>query len=113
MDNVHASHAKNTHDGQFSLLSHLQLVHDEDGENANSEITGGGECTVDISHGDDDVDANTVALDGRVQGHSRPKIRERLALQKHQEHEDQAGKDGQNHDNVEDPNMSSLDGNSQ
>lgn len=110
--NVHASHAQNTHDGQLGLLSHVQFVHDENGQNADGEITDCGKCAVDVGHGDDNVDANAVTFDIRVQGRPRPEIRQWLALQEHQEHEDQSRKNGQNHDGVEDPDMSSLDGNS-
>jgi hypothetical protein len=54
-----------------------------------------------------------VPLDVRVHGRPCPEIRERLALQEHQEHEDQTRKHGQKHDDVEDPDMNSLDGDSQ
>ena len=110
--NVHASHAQNTHDSQLGLPSHVQLVHDEDGQNADGEITHCGKCTVDVRHGNDNVDANAVPFDIRVHGRPRPEISQWLALQEHQEHEDQSRKNGQNHDDIEDPDMSSLDGDS-
>ena len=45
-------------------------------------------------------------------GGARPEILERFALQQHDEHEDQAGYNGEEHDQIEDPDMYSFHGNS-
>lgn len=53
-----------------------------------------------------------MPLDGGILGGARPEIGKRLALQQHDEQEDQAGKDREHHDNIENPRMDPSDGDS-
>jgi hypothetical protein len=109
-ENVHASHAQNTHDGDLGLPLHVQLVHKEDWQDTDCEITQRRKGTVDVGHDDNDIDANAVSGDTGVHGNPGPEVCQRLALQQHQEHKDQSSNDGQDHDGVKNPDMKALDG---
>lgn len=79
-ENPHASHAENPDDGIFCLALHMEFPHEEYWQDSNSKVTQRSEYAVDIGHGNDNVDANAVALNRRVKCQASPEIAERLAL---------------------------------
>ena len=79
---------------------HVQLSDQEYRQNAYSEIANRREGTVDIGHGNYDVDVYAGSLNVRIERNLGPKIRQRLALQEHQEPKDQATDDGKEHDDI-------------
>ena len=87
---------------------HTQLPDEEDGQNADGEITQRGKRTIHIGHGDDNLDIHARALNGWVVGGASPEILKRFALQQHDEHEDETGYEGEEHDQIEDPDVHSF-----
>lgn len=96
--NAHARHTQNAHDSHLGPPLHSQRAHQKNRQDAHCEIAEGRKGTVHIGHGDDDLDIHTPPLDTRVKCRPRPEILERLALQQHDEHEDDAGHHRQGHD---------------
>ena len=85
---IHAGHAQDSSYHQFRPSLHLQFLHQENWQNAHSEVAHCGKDTVNICHGDNDfhVDTGTFAFDvhdGMV-GHPGPEKGQWLALQEHQ-----------------------------
>lgn len=72
----------------------MQLGDKENRQDSDSEITKRGKCTVNVCHDDDDVDTDAVAFNLGIHGGSGPEIRDWLALQKHEEEEDESSNDG-------------------
>lgn len=107
---VHAGHAQNANNSHLGILTHMQLAHDEYRQKAHSKVRQRRNGTVDVGHCNDNLDADAGALDIRVHGSARPEVLERLALQQHDEHEEQARQHGEGHDGREDPDMQALDG---
>jgi hypothetical protein len=101
----HASHAQNANYSHLRLTLHVQLGDKENRQNSNGEITECGECTVDVCHDDNDVDADAVALNLGVHGSSRPEVREWLALQEHEEKENDSSNDCEDHNRIEGPDV--------
>lgn len=73
-ENVHASHAQNTHDSDLGLPLHVQLVHEEDWQDTDCEITQRRKGTVDVGHGDNDIDTNAVSGDTGVHVSPGPEV---------------------------------------
>lgn len=103
--NIHACHTQNAHHSHLRFMLHVQLAHKKDRQNADSKIAQCCEPTVYVGHGDDDLNVHAVAVNIRVEGLASPEVGKWLALQQHDEHEDHAGNDGQDHDGPEDPDM--------
>lgn len=109
--NIHACHTQNSHHGHFRFMLHMQLAHKEDRQNANGKVAQRREPTVHVGHGDDDLNVHAVAVNVRVKGLASPEVGEWLALQQHDEHEDHASNDGQDHDGPEDPDVETSNSN--
>lgn len=68
----------------------MKFADEEDGQNADGKITQRSKCTVNVGHDDNDLHIHAFAYDSRVVGQFGPEIFQWPALEKHEEHENQA-----------------------
>lgn len=87
----------------------MKFADEEDGQDADGEITQCGKSTVDVGHDNDDLHIHAFSYNSRIVGQLRPEVFQWLALEEHKEHENQAGYDGQGHDGIEDPDVEGFD----
>lgn len=83
----------------------MKFADEEDGQDADGEITQCGNCTVNVGHDNDDLHVDAFSYNSRIVGQFRPEVFQWLALEEHEEHENQACYDGQGHDSIEDPDV--------
>lgn len=101
----HARHTENTCQGTFSPTTHLQVPHQDNGQQAQGEIAQHRHHTVNVCDGDKLVDFQTGPMAGPI-----PEIRDRNALEGQHEPEHQAHRDRYTDDNPENHRMSPGDG---
>lgn len=106
--NLHASHRHDGNESQLALSIHIQRPNERQRQKREREITNDAEGTVEVGEGDDNLHGNAVTIQVRV-----PKEFDGRALEKGDKKEDDARKDGDEHDAVNDPDVDSSDGDAQ
>lgn len=88
---------------------HIQPLNDCDGQEGEGKVANDVECRVQVSQGDDDVDANAGAGLGR----RIPEVGNRVALQHRDKEEDEAGQNVDEDGDIQCPPMQFRDDNPQ